>query len=264
MINTVRKLNQEGFSTTIDILGEHVQTKEEALQVKDAYLKLYPLIRKEALIANISVKLTHLGLHLDSQAAEKNLLELLDKAREYNNFLRIDMENSPYTDSTIALYIECKLNYPEVGTVFQSYLHRTLNDITLLNTSDFNVRICKGIYREDPSIAYQEPEEIRINYIKAVKQVINGGGYAAIATHDLKIIDSLENWIQEEQIQDNRYEFQVLHGVPMGNRLKQLLNNGHNVRIYVPYGISWYDYAIRRLKENPAIFWYVLKNIFRK
>lgn len=264
MVKTVRRLNDEGFMATIDILGEHVHNLDEAREVKDSYLKLYPLIASEGLDANISVKLTHFGLHLDRSNAERNLLELLEAARQHQNFLRLDMENSPYTDDTILLYRTCKQKYSGVGTVLQSYFHRTLNDITVLNNSDFNVRICKGIYRESPTIAYQDPEKIRSNFIKAVQQVITGGGYAAIATHDTIIIDALESWIIQEQIQDNRYEFQVLHGVPMGNRLKRLLANGHRVRVYVPYGKSWYDYAIRRLKENPGILWYVLKNLFRK
>lgn len=264
MVNTVRNLNSEGFTTTVDILGEHVKTLDEAEAVKEAYLRLYPLISAEGLDANISIKLTHFGLHLDRKTCESNVLEMLEAAEKAGNFLRIDMENSPYTNDTLSLYSICKQRYNGVGPVLQAYFHRTLKDITRLNSQEFNVRICKGIYRESPDIAYQDAEKIRVNFVEAVKLVISGGGYAAIATHDLLIIDALETWILEEQIPDNHYEFQVLHGVPMGNRLKQLLANGHKVRVYVPFGKSWYDYAIRRLKENPSILWYVLKNLLRR
>lgn len=263
-LDIVRSLNQKGFKTTMDILGEHVQSEEEARQVRDAYCTLYDRIAEDNLDSNISLKLTHLGMELDASLAEENVLVILDKAKEHQNFLRIDMENSPYTDETIRIYHECLKRYPNVGTVLQAYLYRTIEDVESLNSPSFNCRMCKGIYKESPQIAYQERQEINENYLAAVKALILGGSYAAIATHDISLIDSLETWIKENNIPKNRYEFQVLYGVPMNGRLETLLEKGHIVRIYVPFGEAWFDYSVRRLKENPNIMWYVLKNVFKE
>ena len=191
-------------------------------------------------------------------------MSILDKAIETKNFMRIDMENSPYTDKTINIYQKCLGRYDGVGIVLQSYLHRTANDIQSLDSIKFNSRICKGIYREDPEISYHGKEKIREHFIDDVQSILKGEGYAAIATHDIKLIDQLERWIIENKIPTNRFEFQVLYGVPMGNRLQKLLDKGFKVRHYVPFGEAWFDYSIRRLKENPNIIWYVLGNIFKK
>ncbi|RMF09799.1 MAG: proline dehydrogenase [Candidatus Neomarinimicrobiota bacterium] len=257
----VRTLNTAGFLATLDILGEHVHSRTEAEAVRDAYTRLYRQIQSEGLQSGISLKLTHLGLELDPDLARENLLQVLEAARATHNFLRIDMENSPYTDATLDLYQTCRSRYPRVGTVLQAYLHRTLADIQALGSAPLNVRICKGIYRESPQIAYQDREEIRNNYVRAVQAVLNQGGFVAIATHDLPLIDRIEQWLVQEQIPTDRFEFQVLYGVPMQGKLEQLLEKGYTVRVYVPFGQAWFDYSIRRLKENPHIVGYVLKNL---
>ncbi|MFQ6605403.1 MAG: proline dehydrogenase family protein [Fidelibacterota bacterium] len=262
-VKIVAGLNASGFQVTMDILGEHVHSVAEAKEVTKAYLDLYDCIAREKIASTVSLKLTHLGLEIDPQVAEKNLLTILDKAQEYGNFLRIDMENSPYTDKTLALYRKCRQRYAGVGTVLQAYLHRTLKDISLLNDPGFNCRICKGIYREPETIAFQDKNEINRNYIEAVKDLLDGGSFAAIATHDQDLISQLETWLLESRIPRDRYEFQVLYGVPMNGRLEALLNAGHQVRIYVPFGRAWFDYSIRRLKENPKILSYILKNTFK-
>jgi len=263
-VEAVKVLNKKGFVATMDILGEHVHSEEESYQIKDYYKNLYDTITKEGLNANISLKPTHLGMEIDPELAKKNILEILKKAKEHNNFLRIDMENSPYTDNTINIYKECLKKYDKVGTVFQAYLHRTYDDIKNLDSDKFNFRLCKGIYRESEKIAYHDREEIREKFIEDTKLVLKGKGYVAIATHDIPLIDKIENWIIENNIPKDRFEFQVLYGVPMGNRLNQLLEKGYTVRNYVPFGEAWFDYSIRRLKENPNIMWYVLGNIFKK
>lgn len=263
-IETVRTLNRQGYTTTLDILGEHVQSIEEAESITHAYCELYDRIAESEIDANISLKLTHLGLEIDPNLAQRNVDTILSKTRAHDNFLRLDMENSPYTDETLGIYSHALNVYPQVGTVLQAYLHRTLEDIRTLNQPAFNVRICKGIYKESPEIAYQDREAIRDNFIRAVQEVLDGEGYVAIATHDIYLIDTLETWLENKNIPENRFEFQVLYGVPMGNRLERLLERGHNVRIYVPFGEAWFEYSIRRLKENPNIIGYVLGNLFKR
>ena len=261
-VKTIKSLNEKGFLTTVDILGEHVHSKEESFKIRDEYTNLYDRIK--GLDANISLKPTHLGMEINPSLAEDNLLKILEKAKENHNFMRIDMENSPYTDATIDIYKNCLVKYDKVGMVLQSYLKRTRQDIINLDSEKFNCRICKGIYRESEEIAYHNKEEIRQRFFEDVKSILNGKGYAAIATHDISLIENIENWIIENKIPVNRFEFQVLYGVPMGNKLQQLLDKGYKVRNYVPFGEAWFDYSIRRLKENPNIMWYVLGNMFKK
>ncbi|MFQ6614129.1 MAG: proline dehydrogenase family protein [Fidelibacterota bacterium] len=258
----VRTLNNRGFRATLDILGEHVSSPDEARRVKDAYVRLFHDIETEKLDTGVSLKLTHLGLELDRALVEENLMTLCDAARETENFLRIDMENSPYTQATLELYQACRKRYHQVGTVLQAYLRRTLDDIAAIGYPQFNVRICKGIYRESPAIAYQDSEKIRENYFAAVQAAIQSGAYVAVATHDLPLIGQVETWLQRTAVPADRFEFQVLYGVPMQGKLEELREKGYTVRIYVPYGESWFDYSIRRLQENPHILGYVLKNIF--
>lgn len=260
----IRRLNEDGFAVTLDILGEHVETKSEAETITEAYAHIYDRISSENLDCNISIKLTHIGLDIGEHIAMKNLHNLIEHARASDNFLRIDMENSPYTDVTLSMYKRLVQDYPRVGVVLQAYLKRTPNDIETLNSSGFNSRICKGIYRESPDIAYKDRIEIREHFSDAVQQILSGEGYAAIATHDLELIDTIEHWILNNKIEKSRYEFQVLYGVPMSGRLEHLKAAGHTVRIYVPFGPDWYDYSIRRLKENPKIISYIIKNMFKR
>jgi len=261
-VKTVKSLNEKRFLTTVDILGEHVHSKKESFKIKDEYTNLYDRIK--GLDANISLKPTHLGMEINPSLAEDNLLKILEKAKENHNFMRIDMENSPYTDATIDIYKKCLVKYDKVGMVLQSYLKRTAQDIINLDSEKFNCRICKGIYRESEDIAYHTKGKIRQRFFEDVKSILNGKGYVAIATHDISLIDNIENWIVENNIPLDRFEFQVLYGVPMGNKLQQLLDKGYKVRNYVPFGEAWFDYSIRRLKENPNIMWYVLGNMFKK
>ncbi|NOZ74127.1 MAG: proline dehydrogenase [FCB group bacterium] len=258
----VRGLNHRGFKATLDILGEHVTSIEEAHAVRDAYAMLFRDIEAEKLDTGVSLKLTHLGLALDRALVEENVLALGDAAKKTGNFLRIDMENSPYTTATLDIFQRCLGRYNRVGTVLQAYLRRTLDDIEALGSPNLNVRICKGIYREPVEIAFQDPEKIRENYFAAVQAVIQSGGFVAVATHDLSLITQVETWFENASIPPDRFEFQVLYGVPMQGKLEALRDKGFTVRIYVPFGAAWFDYSIRRLQENPHILGYVLKNMF--
>ena len=262
MLENVKKLNDKGFKVAIDILGEHVKTKDEATAVTNRYANLYNEITNRKLQANISIKLTHIGQDLGQNFVQNNLFKLVEAAKNNNNFLRLDMENTPYTDQTIKLYEIMKEKYDKIGIVIQSYLKRSMSDIERLADKNFNVRICKGIYVEDEELVFNDYSSIRESFIELVKKCLEKGTYVGIATHDEYLIDNIYSWIIENDISKNKYEFQVLHGVPMQKKLKKLINEGNTVRVYLPYGDNWYDYSVRRLKENPKMAGYIIKNIF--
>ena len=260
----VKKVNDRGFTCTLDILGEHVQSTSEAKNITQEYCDLYDVIAADNLNCNISIKLTHIGLTLDKTIAADNLVRILKQAKKHDNFLRIDMENSPYTQKTIDLYKNCVSDYPNMGMVLQAYLKRSLKDARNLNRPGFNTRVCKGIYDERETIAIKDRAAIQDNFFNITKEILSGNGFAAIATHDIPLIDRIDEWIESTQISSDRFEVQVLYGVPMSGRLEQLLKKGYTVRQYVPFGQDWYNYSLRRLKENPKIISYVLGNLFKR
>jgi len=264
VIKIAKKLNDNGFSTTLDILGEFVNSKEEANKIKNAYSELIKNISSKKLDSTISVKLTHLGLGIDSKLGEENFNSLSLIGKKNNVGITIDMENSPYTSKTFEIYKNAIIKNEKLGAVIQAYLYRSLDDIKHLDSSLLNLRICKGIYNESQDIAIQDRLAINDNYFEMAKSLLNGQGYACLATHDLTLIDRLESFIDENDISPKRFEFQVLYGVPMGNRLEELKSKGYKIRIYVPFGEAWFEYSVRRLKENPKIISYVLKNLFKK
>ena len=260
----VKKINARGFTCTLDILGEHVQSVVKADNITQEYCDIYDTISIENMSCNISIKLTHIGLALDKNIAAENLVRILKQAKLHNNFCRIDMENSTYTEQTIELYKDYVSNFPNMGIVLQAYLKRSLEDARDLNTPGFNTRICKGIYDEPETIALQDRTSIQDNFFQITKEILSGNGFAAIATHDISLIDRIEEWIESTGVSSDRFEFQVLYGVPMGGRLEQLLDKGYTVRQYIPFGKEWFDYSLRRLKENPKILSYVLGNLFKR
>ena len=263
-ILAVKEINARGFTCTLDILGEHVQSAAEAENITREYCDLYDVITAENMNCNISIKLTHIGLALDKNIAAENLIRILKQAKLHSNFCRIDMENSTYTQQTIDLYKDCVSIYPNIGIVLQAYLKRSLEDARDLNTPVFNTRICKGIYDEPETIALQDRTSIQDNFFQITKEILSGNGFAAIATHDIPLIDRIDEWIESTQVSSDRFEFQVLYGVPMGSRLERLLDKGYTVRQYIPFGKEWFDYSLRRLKENPKIMSYVLGNLFKR
>ena len=264
VIKITKELNGHGFSTTLDILGEFVNSKEEANKIKKAYSELIKRISIEKLDSTISVKLTHLGLSIDPNLGEENIYSLSLTGKENNVGVTIDMENSTYTSKTFDIYKKAVIKNEQIGAVIQAYLYRSLDDIKELDSSTLNLRICKGIYNESPAIAIQDRIAINDNYFEMAKTLLNGQGYACLATHDLTLIDRLESFIESNDISPNKFEFQVLYGVPMGNKLEQLKEKGYKIRIYVPFGEAWFEYSVRRLKENPKIISYVLRNLFKK
>lgn len=260
----VKELNLRGLSATVDILGEHVEDIQIAGEITSKYCAIYEEIDKKSLDCTISVKPTHIGLNISLSEAVANMLSIVKKASEFGNFLRIDMENSNHTEQTFSIYKECKNVYDNVGVAIQAYLFRSENDIETLGNDQFNSRICKGIYKESKTIAYQNRVDIRNNFLLLAKTMARKGSFCGYATHDQILIDQILDWVSNEKISKHLFEFQVLFGVPMDGRLDKLIQDGYKVRVYVPFGPDWFDYSVRRLKENPNIAGYVLSNLFKR
>ena len=257
----VKKLNGKNIYATIDVLGEAIQNKEEAVIAKNECLQVLNTIEENKLKANLSLKPTQLGLNLDEEFAYQQVSEILDRAMELRNFVRLDMEDSPYTDATINLYKKLIKEYDNVGIVVQSYLKRTFDDVVILNKLNTNYRLCKGIYVEPATIAYKDKQAIRDSYLKSLDKMLKSGNYVGIATHDEYLINEAYRMINELKIPKDKFEFQMLLGVREDLRDK-INSDGYKIRIYVPFGEHWYKYSIRRLKENPTIAGHVFRNIF--
>ena len=242
---------------TIDVLGEEITTWEEARHIGYEYENVFRAIDEQGLDSNVSVKLTGLGLKLDHGLCREILERLVRQAAERRNFVRIDMEDSSCTDETLRLYRELReAGLDNVGIVLQAYLRRTLDDIQALSDLTPNVRLCKGIYAEPEEIAYQGFDEVRENFVRALGALLEGGSYVGIATHDEWLIAEGERLVREAGRSPSDYEFQMLLGV-RPQRGTQLVEQGHRLRIYVPYGEEWYAYSLRRLQENPKIAGYI-------
>jgi len=236
VLSKTKDLNLKGYELTIDLLGEHTININEVNEVTDIYINLLEQINIFNLSANISVKPTHIGLDLSLDTFKRNALKLAKKASEYNNFIRFDMENSSTTDDTIAVYKDVYKDYKNIGTVFQAYLKRTYDDLEKLMDKKINFRLCKGIYNESKEIAYKNPKDINLNYLKIVEMAFQNQSYIGLATHDLYLIDKIYKLIKKYKVPKENFEFQVLYGVPMKGWLKKHLNNNYKVRIYLPYG----------------------------
>ena len=260
-LSVVKTLNHNKESATIDILGEHTSSIKECENITNAYIEILNKINIEKLDCNLSIKPSHIGSDLNYKSLLINYTKILEKASIHNNFIRIDMESSKLTDTSIKLYNDLKLISSNIGIVFQAYLHRTEKDINRLEKGS-NIRLCKGIYKEDSSIAYQNYNEINKNYLKLLKIALEKELYVAIATHDKVLIKECIKLVEKEKIEKNKFEFQYLYGVPMNKHIEIYKNKNFKIRAYVPFGKDWYDYSIRRIKENPKIASYILKNIF--
>jgi len=263
-LQAAEAVSREGFSVTLDILGEHTLDIKISQKITEDYCSLYNLITQKNLDCTISLKLTHLGLDISKELAAENLNKIIISARPGNRGLTIDMENSSYTSQTLDMYKTALEFYENTGTVLQAYLHRSMDDLKQIMSPKLRLRICKGIYLEDGKIAFKNGNQINENYIALCQTLLKGEGFVEIATHDTELIHDIDRWISENHIPMDRFEFQVLYGVPMGNTLENLKDKGYRVRVYIPFGDKWYEYSIRRLKENPNIVGYVLKNMFKR
>lgn len=260
-------VNRLGMGVSLDNLGENVTNAEEARQSAQVYQRLLHEIEERKLQANVSVKLTHMGLDVDEKLARELVSGLVAKAASSNprNFVRVDMEGSPYTQRTLDLVHELHrqpANAGVVGAVIQSYMRRGEQDVEKLLAAGIRIRLCKGAYKEPPEIAYQKKSEVDANYVKLTKMLLKSGIYHGIATHDPRMIEAAIAFARQEKIPPESFEFQMLYGIRRDLQQK-LVREGWRMRVYIPFGTEWYPYLMRRLAERPANLLFLLKNIFR-
>ncbi|MEP6619515.1 MAG: proline dehydrogenase family protein [bacterium] len=261
----VRDLNSKGITASLDLLGESVYTEKEARGARDEYLHLLDRIRESKVDANVSVKLTAMGLDIDHELCVAIMQDILTRAQQYDTFVRLDMEASSYTDVTLKMFEE-RL-YPtykaNVGVVLQSYLYRTFADVEHMDALKARVRICKGAYKEPAAVAYPDKKDVDANYVKCMRELMLNGHYPGIATHDPAVILEAKRWAKEQQIPTDRFEFQMLYGVRRDLQ-ESLVKEGYRVRCYVPFGTQWYPYLMRRLAERPANVAFITGNVIRE
>jgi proline dehydrogenase len=280
-IRAVRKLNEKGINATLDHLGEHTSTAEEAERATDDIFLILNEIDKAGARANISIKLTQIGMGLDEEICRQNLARVLEQVKKCNNFLRIDMEDTPYTDITISLYLSMLqrgFNTCQVGLVVQSYLYRTEADLRRLLNYRTHVRLVKGAYREPSEKAYPKKADVDANYDLLAKLMIDAAlkiepntvspdgrvpPVPAIASHDEKRIAFAKQYAEKIGLPKEAIEFQMLYGIRRDLQ-EQLMKEGYPVRVYIPYGTHWYPYFMRRLAERPANIWFFISNFLRK
>jgi proline dehydrogenase len=255
-------LNRMGFRATMDILGEDVHQLDQAEAAAANYRNLLDELHRRKMNSNISIKLTQLGLKIDHAECYRLTEAVVAHAATLGNFVRIDMEDSSCTTPTLQIHAQLRRSHRNVGVVLQAYLRRTIEDAGALAIRGENVRLCKGVYAEPEPIAFQEMREINANYTKVLRMLLGGGVYVGIATHDEAMISAAEALIRERGLTGIDYEFQMLLGVREPLR-DQILERGHPVRIYIPFGSDWYAYSVRRLRENPRLAGYVLRALIQ-
>ncbi len=266
VLRATQQVNQAGATVSIDNLGENVTNADEARSSAALYHQLLDDIAARKLQANISLKLTHMGLDVDENLAHDLVSGLVAKAATLNSFVRVDMEGSPYTQRTLdfvrQLHREPQ-NRGKVGTVIQSYLYRSEQDVNDLLADGIRIRLCKGAYKEPPEIAFQKKADVDANYVKLMKTLMKSGIYHGLATHDEHIINEAKAFALRENIARDSFEFQMLHGIRRDLQ-QQLVQNGWRMRVYIPFGTEWYPYFMRRLAERPANVFFIAKNMLRR
>ena len=260
-VRVTRELNRQGIMSTIDVLGEFINTKDDATYFKEQCLLVLDTIRKEGLNGNLSLKPTQMGLLLDQEFAFSNIREIVAHAKELDSFVRIDMEDIACTDATLDFFRRLREDFAgHVGVVLQAYLRRTSKDIDDLSSGPLNFRLCKGIYIEPRMAAYKDPSVVNRNYTCCLEKMFKAKAYVGIATHDEKLVFEAMRLIEEYGLTRDQYEFQMLLGVDEELR-RIILSGGHRLRIYVPFGKAWLPYSKRRLKENPTIAKHALRQM---
>jgi proline dehydrogenase len=261
-IAAARRCNELGMMVSLDYLGENVSTTADAQRARDAYLEVFERIAKEKLHANVSCKLTQMGLDLSPEFCEGLVLSVVERAESYDNFLRVDMEGSIYTQRTVDLVKRIRARIPAVGTVIQAYLYRSEADIRDLLAYGCRIRLCKGAYKELADVAFEKKAEVDGNYVRLMQMLLPSGVYHGIATHDPLMIAKTIRWAAAQQISKDAFEFQMLYGIRTDLQ-RRLVQDGYRVRVYIPYGSDWFPYFMRRLAERPANLGFLLKNYFR-
>jgi len=264
-MGAVRALNTRGITASLDLLGESVHREEEARATAQAYLDILDRIQANKLDANVSLKLTAMGLDVSEELCVANMQMVLERAQQYDSFVRLDMESSQYTDRTLYMF-EHRLypSYPKnVGIVLQSYLRRTAADVEFANRLGCRVRICKGAYQEPPTVAFPDKRDVDESYVGCMQALMTDGNYPGIATHDERMIAEAKRFAAEKGIASHRYEFQMLYGVRRDLQ-EQLVREGYRMRVYVPFGTQWYPYLMRRLAERPANVAFMTGNVVKE
>jgi proline dehydrogenase len=262
-VAAARVCNDAGMLVSLDYLGENVATITDAQHSRDSYLEIFERIAEEKLHANVSGKLTQLGLDINLEFCEGLVLSIVERAAGFDNFLRIDMEGSPYTQRTIDLVKRVRTRNPAVGTVIQSYLYRSEKDVTDLLAYGCRIRLCKGAYKEPEDVAYPRKADVDANYIRLMQHLLDSGFYHGIATHDPRMIAATIRYAAAKQISKDDFEFQMLYGVRTDLQ-RRLVKDSYRVRIYIPYGKDWFPYFMRRLAERPANLGFMVRNFFRR
>jgi proline dehydrogenase len=262
-VRAVTDLNRRGWSASLDHLGENVTEEKAARAATEDYLAAFERIALEGLNANVSVKLTQLGLDISPALCEELLRRILERAQQLGNFVRIDMEGSAYTQRTLDLALSLHQRYPNCGVVLQSYLYRTVDDVARANAAKIRVRLVKGAYDEPPDVAFPKKADVDARFEAEMQQLLLEGVYPAIATHDDQLIEATRRFAREHEIATDRFEFQMLYGIRRDLQ-DRLLREGYRVRIYVPYGTEWYPYLMRRLAERPANLLFIVRSVIRE
>jgi proline dehydrogenase len=261
-LNAVKKINSEGAIATLDHLGEEVSEPEEAIAATEVYLNALEQINNNRVDTNVSVKPTQVGLKVDKKLCEENFARIIEKAKKYDSFVRMDMEGSDCTQDTLDVFYNLRKKYDNLGIVIQTYLYRSEKDVDEILKLGGRIRLCKGAYKEPKEIAFPKKQQVDENFVKLMQKMLLSGIYHGIATHDEKIIETAKEFAQKNNIPKESFEFQLLYGIRTELQY-QLIRQGYNVRIYIPFGRQWYPYFMRRLAERPANLFFFLKNFFR-
>jgi proline dehydrogenase len=261
-LSVARKLNAEGITVTLDHLGESVSTLVEAAEARDVYLRTLDAIHSNGIRGGVSLKLTQFGLDLSYEQCLANVEQLVRRAAELGNFVRVDMESSDYTDRTLALVHSLHARYGAVGVVIQSYLHRSESDVEKLCAAKIGVRLCKGAYLEPDTVAFARKSDVDRNYLELTRYLLLKGVHPGLATHDEAVIRQTCRFVTERKIPRESFEFQMLYGIRRDLQ-RRLVAEGYGMRLYVPFGKAWYPYYMRRLAERPANVFFMLRNLFR-
>jgi len=261
-IDAVSRLNAVGMTATLDILGENVKNERAAQAARDDYLRLLERINTSGVDSNVSLKLTQMGLDIGDDFCYDNVKRIVETAKEYDNFVRIDMEGSEYTQRTIDIFRRLRRDFDNVGIVIQAYLLRSEKDIRELSAEGSKIRLCKGAYKEPPSVAFSSKEATNESYLKLMKYLLTEGTYPAIATHDTRMIDETKRFGSENGISNGTFEFQMLYGIRRKLQ-REIVSSGFSMRVYVPYGTHWLPYFTRRLRERKENVFFILKHLFK-
>jgi len=269
-ITTAQQLNAKGMHVTLDYLGEHVSKASEAVEARDRILELLEKIHETGIDATVSIKLSQIGMHIDHELMRQNAAALLQCAQKYNNRIRLDMEESSTVDTTLDLYhtLRFQQGFENVGVVIQSYLYRSPEDVQRLIEEGASVRLCKGAYKEPPEVAYPDKADTDAGFVKLTQMMLSeearqNGVYLGVATHDEKMVQAAVDYVTDQQIPSNAFEFQMLFGIRRDMQ-EALVDQGYQVRVYVPFGTAWYPYFVRRLAERPANLWFFISNLWRR